>query len=131
MTLYEMIFGQLPFTHSKNDENIDRQQAEEYFRGKGYKINYEADEEEAPIKIIKILKKMLLPEDRITWKELKKELIFQYKVPEHMFMNISEVVDYFIPITELFLRVQKIIKEKSTSSASFWKTNSQFLTHLG
>ena len=43
ITLYEIIFGSLPFTNSKGDEFIDRKKVEDYFRGRGEKINYDAD----------------------------------------------------------------------------------------
>lgn len=78
-------------------------------------------EEDGPAKIVSFIKKMLKPNpiERINWVDLKKEMMNEFKIPEHLFMNIEEVVNNFIPISELFLRVIKMLKhDKTTRSDS-------------
>ena len=75
---------------------------------------------------------MLIPDpvQRITWKTLKEKLISDFKVPDHLFMNISEAVKNFIPITQLFLKIAELVKVNCNSGGKFWKDNSQFMTNL-
>ena len=112
ITLYEMVFGKLPFTNA-NDKNVDRKLAENYFYKKGYQIKYEIDDEDTMFKVIKLIKKMLtpLPTDRINWAGLKKELMAEFKVPEHLFININDAILNFAPVAEVFLAVTKMIRE--------------------
>lgn len=126
-----MIFGQLPFTHSAEDENVDRKLAENYFKKEGYQINFDIDEDEISPKFMSLVKKMLTPDplERINWNYLKKNLVSDFKVPEHMFMNISDVAKVFIPVTELFLKRIKLMKDKINSGNQFWK-NKEFLENL-
>ena len=130
ITLYEMIFGRLPFTKGEEKE-VDRDLAESYCLNKGYVIDYRGGDD-LPEKIFDILKKMLVrdPMDRITWEGMKKELMINFKVPEHLFMNIKDSVKMFVPVTETYMKVVKVLGEGPKQKEDFWKVNSAFLKEL-
>jgi serine/threonine protein kinase len=127
--LYEMIYKRLPLEVDR-DGLIDRKAIQEYFEGREDKIIYPAG---PPADLIEIVKKMLKPKpkNRITWMQLRSELIKDYGIDEYYFLNTKKIYFKHMKTLKIFLTFIVIIrKDMELNPHPFWKNNNNLLIEL-